>query len=79
MISCSEAVRHLWEYLDNELGAGDRGRVDAHLALCRRCCGEAEFTAALRDMLRSTPPLELPEDVERHLTGFLDGLEEGAR
>lgn len=76
MISCSEAVRQLWEYLDNELGADDRSRVEQHVALCRRCCGEAEFTAALRDLLRSSAGPELPADMEQHLIGFLDTLEQ---
>ncbi|HVL99883.1 MAG TPA: zf-HC2 domain-containing protein [Egibacteraceae bacterium] len=78
MISCSEAVRRLWEYLDKDLDAPERDRVDAHLALCRRCCGEAEFTAALRDMLQQTRGPQLPSDVEEHLVGFLDTLEGGS-
>ncbi len=75
MISCSEAVRQLWEYLDNDLDADEQRLVGDHLDLCRKCCGEAEFTAALRDKLRSTRSPDLPQDVERHLVGFLDGLE----
>jgi anti-sigma factor (TIGR02949 family) len=75
VISCDEAVRRLWEYLEDELPADDRGRVDGHLALCRRCCGEAEFTAALRDLLRSATGCPVPPVVEEHLTAFLDQLE----
>lgn len=74
MISCSEAVRRLWAYLEEQVDAEDRSRVEAHLALCRRCCGEAEFTAALRDLLADTAAPDLPADVERQLHGFLDGL-----
>lgn len=74
MISCSEAVRRLWEYLEDQVDADDRIRVEEHLALCRRCCGEAEFTAALRELLRSAAGPDLPPEVERHLTGFLDTL-----
>ena len=78
MISCDEAVRQLWEYLDGELDPDDRGRVDQHLSLCRRCCGEAEFVAALGDLLRSAASCELPPDVERQLNGFLRTLEQEA-
>lgn len=74
MISCNEAVRRLWDYLDEQVDAHDRARVEEHLALCRRCCGEAEFTAALRDLLRSTPEPPLPPDVERQLSRFLDRI-----
>ena len=78
MISCSEAVRQLWEYLEHDLDVEDRTRIEIHLALCRRCCGEVEFTEALRELLGSSAGPALPEDVERHLVGFLDsfGLEQ---
>ena len=75
MISCSEAVKQLWEYLDNDLAAQDRANVEGHLALCRRCCGEAEFTEALRELLRTSAGPDLPVDVERHLLGFLETFE----
>ena len=74
MISCSEAVRRLWEYLEDQVDIDDRASVEEHLALCRRCCGEAEFTAALRDLLRSATAPDLPPDVEQHLTSFLGTL-----
>lgn len=75
MIDCEAAVRQLWEYVDGDLDATDRERVGDHLALCRRCCGEAEFTAALRDLLRSTAAPELPPDVAAHMDGLLGRLE----
>jgi anti-sigma factor (TIGR02949 family) len=78
VISCSEAVRRLWEYLDEGLDEEDRTRVQDHLLLCRRCCGEAEFTAAMRELLRTAAGPDLPVEVERHLTGFLNQLERGA-
>lgn len=75
MISCSEAVRRLWEYLEQDLGLGDREQVERHLAFCRRCCGEVEFAEALRELLQSATGPYLPRDVEGRLTGFLDELE----
>jgi anti-sigma factor (TIGR02949 family) len=75
VISCDEAVDRLWGYLQDDLDAGDRERVQAHLALCRRCCGEAEFTDALRGLLGSTTGPAVPEEAEEHLLGFLDSLE----
>jgi anti-sigma factor (TIGR02949 family) len=75
VISCSEAVRQLWEYLEGDVDASARGAIDGHLALCRRCCGEAEFTAALAELLRATAGPDLPPQVETHLVGFLSALE----
>lgn len=79
MISCSEAVRRLWEYLENDLDEEDRQHVTDHLALCRRCCGEVEFTEALSDLLRSSTGPDMPAPVEQHLVGFLDSLETDRR
>ena len=76
MISCAEAVRRLWAYLDDDLEDADRATVDEHLAFCRRCCGEAEFADALRLMLRSAARPDLPGDVERRLVGFLETLDD---
>ncbi len=76
MISCSDAVRKLWEYLEDNLDEADRVRVEDHLALCRRCCGEVEFAEALRGMLRSAKRPYLPDDVEHRLVRSLDALTE---
>jgi anti-sigma factor (TIGR02949 family) len=76
VISCAEAVRQLWEYLDQDLDAGHRARVEEHLAFCRRCCGEVEFAEALRGLLRTAGRPDLPAEVERRLVGLLDALEE---
>ena len=53
MISCAEATRRLWDYLDRALDTGEREQVEAHLGLCRECCGELEFARVLRDYLAS--------------------------
>lgn len=77
MISCSEAVRQLWEYLDGELAEGVREKVGEHLAACLRCCGEAEFAGELRRFLGAHGHDEvLPDDVRRRLLAGLDRAEE---
>jgi anti-sigma factor (TIGR02949 family) len=74
MITCEEAVRRLWEYLDGTLAHEERRAIDEHLAFCRRCCGEAEFAEELRKVLRSSADLELPDEVRARLTATLDEL-----
>ena len=49
MITCAEATRRLWEYLDATVDAATREAIDEHLARCRRCCGELEFSRQLRE------------------------------
>ena len=76
MISCSEAVERLWDYLENEVAAVDRAAIEGHLAFCRRCCGEVEFAEELRSVLASAAEIEMPPAVERRLTSTLDELDD---
>lgn len=79
MISCAEAVRRLWEYLERDLHPDDRERVEDHLAFCRRCCGELEFADALRGLLQAAARPHIPPEVESRLERVLGSLESEAR
>lgn len=79
MISCSDAVRQLWEFLDGAVTAEDRARIEEHLAFCRRCCGEVEFAHELRRFLAGHAAEEVPSDVLGRLRSTLDQLEEDGR
>jgi anti-sigma factor RsiW len=75
MISCAEAVRRLWEYLDGALDTADRVLVEEHLGRCRRCCGELEFAHELRRTLTDAAHDDLPDHVLRRLYRTLEELE----
>jgi anti-sigma factor (TIGR02949 family) len=74
MISCAEAVRNLWEYIDRTVDAAERARIDEHLAQCRRCCGELEFAYELRRALADAAQDDIPPDVLRRLNETLEEL-----
>jgi anti-sigma factor (TIGR02949 family) len=78
MISCSDAVRQLWEFLEQELPPDDAARIEEHLSVCRRCCGEVEFAEELRRFLADHARPVLPGDVQERLETFLAGLESRA-
>ena len=75
MITCADAVRELWEFLDRSLAPDDQAAVDEHLAFCRRCCGELEFARELREFLTTKAGHELQPEVHRRLTRFIADLE----
>jgi len=75
MITCAEAVRQLWQYLDGVLPEVDRAAVEEHLGFCRRCCGEAEFAEELRGFLGREAVEEIPVDVRTRLLATLEELE----
>jgi len=74
LIPCSEAVRKLWDYLDNTVSPEDQERVEKHLSFCRTCCGELEFAKELRAFLGSGSAEELPVDVRARLERFVGEL-----
>lgn len=50
-ISCQEALRSVYEYLDGELQEHDAECVQHHFEICQRCYPHLRFTAAFRDAL----------------------------
>ena len=75
MITCSEAVKQLWDYLDGVVEESQRELVEEHLSFCRRCCGELEFAEELRGFLASQADDDLPSEVRARLSATLDGLD----
>lgn len=76
MISCEEAVRRLWEHVELPPSVTEQALLDAHLALCRRCCGEAEFATELRGILQRLPAEDVPLDVAQRFEALIRQLEE---
>jgi mycothiol system anti-sigma-R factor len=76
VITCAEAVKQLWAYLDRSLSTEDRTRIEDHLAFCRTCCGEVEFAEELQRFLASQRVDEIPIDVRRRLESMLADLGE---
>jgi len=75
MITCADAVKQLWEYLDGVLAEEDQAAIEEHLSFCRRCCGEVEFAEELRGFLARGPAEEIPDEVRSRLIATLDELE----
>lgn len=75
MISCSEAVRRLWDYIENDLDQAEQAGMEEHLALCRRCCGEVDFAQELRVVIQEAAKPYVPAEVTKRLEKYLDHLE----
>jgi mycothiol system anti-sigma-R factor len=75
MITCAEAVRQLWDYLDGLVDDSQRESIEEHLSFCRRCCGEVEFAEELRRFLAEHPEAELPAETRTRLVATLAKLE----
>lgn len=75
MITCAEAVARLWDYVERSLPARDERQIDDHIAVCRQCCGEADFAGHLRGFLGTHAGDGMPDDARVRLEGFLDELD----
>jgi anti-sigma factor (TIGR02949 family) len=73
-LSCSEAVRQFFAYLDRALEGEAVADLEAHLEECLDCCDKLEFTrkldAAVKGRLETTP---LPAGIEARIRRALAG------
>ncbi|MBA3729100.1 MAG: zf-HC2 domain-containing protein [Actinobacteria bacterium] len=76
MITCAEAVKQLWSYLDQTLDRAEREGVREHLSFCRTCCGEVEFAQELQKFMSSQRSDEIPSDVRIRLESLLEEMKE---
>jgi len=74
MISCSDAIGQLWNYLEGEVDEADRSVLEEHLKACRTCCGDLEFTQELNSVLANNASVDLPAGVHNRLVSFLSEL-----
>ena len=62
--SCDEAVEHLWEYLDDELGTEEATRIRVHLeGGCTPCVGERDLDVAIKVVVRRGCREQAPEEL----------------
>jgi mycothiol system anti-sigma-R factor len=66
-ISCEEALKRVFEYLDNALEAAEYCDIENHLSVCRSCYSRVEFERRLKEHLsyigREKPPPELEDKI----------------
>jgi mycothiol system anti-sigma-R factor len=76
LITCRQAVRQLWDYLDGLVEGAGREAIEEHLTFCRRCCGELAFAEELRRLLAEHGAQEeFPDEVRARLLATLADLE----
>jgi hypothetical protein len=72
-LSCNDAVRLFFAYLDRALAGESVERLEEHLESCIDCCDKLEFSRKLdtfvKDRLIDTP---LPDGIEERIKRALD-------
>jgi mycothiol system anti-sigma-R factor len=53
-MTCEEAVKKLYEYLDHELDMATAEQLDKHLEICKSCCDHFELERKLKTLIQET-------------------------
>lgn len=72
-ITCEEASRYVYGYLDGELEPGSLAEFQHHLETCRLCVGAVEFERRLIDFVRAHGSSErVPEGLQSRVRKVLE-------
>jgi mycothiol system anti-sigma-R factor len=67
-MTCEEATKQLYEYLDSELEKDDYSRIKKHLEVCQKCCEKFEFEQVLKKVVRDRVRIHrVPQSVRENI------------
>ncbi len=73
-LSCEDAVRQFFAYLDRALAGESLQALESHLEACLDCCDRLQFSRKLdsfvKDRLGDTP---LPDGIEQRIRRAIGG------
>jgi anti-sigma factor (TIGR02949 family) len=65
---CVDVVRHLWDYLDDQLTPEGAERLKAHMAACEKCRGYSDYQVCfLEAVARLRESLDAPASLRERL------------
>lgn len=74
VIGCDEALKRIFDYIDNHLQGESRAELEQHLEMCRHCFDRVEFEKRLKSRLRNlefeNPSDRLTDRVKKILNEF---------
>lgn len=75
-ISCEEALKRVFDYLDQELSESEHCDIEDHISVCRSCYSRLEFERRLKEHLhdigREKAPTSLEDKVRQILRQVSD-------
>ncbi len=71
-MTCEQAIKLVFRYIDDELGGKQRGELDQHLKTCRHCFDRVEFETRLKSRLRSLKVGTVSDDLRRRINSLLE-------
>ena len=72
MLTCKDFLSELSEYLDENLDAELRAKLERHMSECPNCWVIADTTRKTIQIYQGIDPLPIPADVEKRLMRALE-------
>ena len=74
-MTCQEAVRELYPFLDQQLDRRKSRAVQRHLDLCRSCCSKFDFEKALKSLIREkSRESEVPPQLRQRIVSLAEAF-----
>lgn len=73
-ITCEEALRQVFEYIDQELDGHKHDEMDQHMSVCRSCFSRLEFEKHLRTHVRSASQEQASDALKHRIKGLIKKL-----
>ncbi|MEX1137784.1 MAG: zf-HC2 domain-containing protein [Bacteroidota bacterium] len=71
-ISCEQAIKLMFSYIDDELRGKPRAEMEQHLQTCRHCFDRVEFERLLKSRLRGLNAGGSSESLRRRINALLE-------
>jgi hypothetical protein len=72
LLTCSEFLRQLGDYLEGTTESSLRGLLETHVRNCRKCSVVLDTTQKTIRLFRQTQPPELPEHLRIRLMSAIE-------
>jgi anti-sigma factor RsiW len=73
VLSCQDLLEELGNYLDDEVAAETRRRLEAHLSHCRACRVLVDSTRSSLKIVTDSSAFELPDSVSTKILARIRG------
>jgi mycothiol system anti-sigma-R factor len=74
-MTCQEAVRHLYPFLDRALDRRKSRMIQRHVDRCRACCSKFEFERALKSLIREKArETQVPPRLRQRIASLIEAF-----
>jgi len=72
LLTCKEFLQELSDYLDENVDAGVKAKLEEHIALCPNCWVVCDTTKRTIKIYKGMEPYGIPADIESRLMAALE-------